>query len=88
MTVEREKNISLKIQSPRQFRPSPKYPVLQEQLYDPLVLLQPASALQWWVDSAHSSISNKNKDRTLNENTETTSKMPKKGIQKLTFENC
>jgi len=40
-----------------QFFPSPWYPGLHVQLYEPLVLLQTASELQLWVSVAHSSIS-------------------------------
>ena len=42
-----------------QFLPSPWYPALHVQLYEPLVLLQKASELQLWVPLAHSSISEK-----------------------------
>ena len=51
--------VSLKIHSPRQLRPSPEYPGLHDQLYDPLVLIHSASALQSWVALVHSSISSK-----------------------------
>lgn len=48
---------------PLQVHPSPKYPVLHEQVYDPMVLLHTASALQLWVSavehSSKSEISNK-----------------------------
>ena len=42
---------------PLQVRPSPEYPGLHVQLYDPLVLLHTASALQLCFTSAHSSTS-------------------------------
>ena len=42
-----------------QFFPSPEYPGLHEQLYDHLVLLHTASALQLCCPLAHSSISDK-----------------------------
>ena len=38
-------------------RPSPKYPGMQEQLYDPLVLLHVALTWHLCVPVAHSSIS-------------------------------
>ena len=47
------------INLPLQFRPSPEYPDLQVQLYDPLLLLHTASALQCFNPSAHSSTSEK-----------------------------
>ena len=43
----------------RQIFPSPQYPCLHVQLYDPLVLLHTASALQFVFPIAHSSISEK-----------------------------
>ena len=43
----------------RQILPTPKYPDLHVQLYDPLVLLHTASALQLVFPVAHSSISKK-----------------------------
>ena len=48
------------IDLPLQFRPSPEYPDLQVQLYDPLLLLHTASALQCFNPSAHSSTSESN----------------------------
>ena len=60
--------VGVKIHSPRQLLPSPEYPGLQEQLYDPLVLIYSASALQSLVALAHSSIYSKSKDSTVNEN--------------------
>ena len=44
---------------PLQVRPSPEYPGLQVQLYDPLLLLHTASALQCFNPTAHSSTSEK-----------------------------
>ena len=41
----------------RQIFPSPQYPCLHVQLYDPLVLLHTASALQLDVPSIHSFMS-------------------------------
>ena len=43
--------------SPVQFHPSPMYPGLHVQLYDPLVLLQTALELQLWVIPSHSLMS-------------------------------
>ena len=47
------------INLPLQFRPSPENPDLQVQLYDPLLLLHTALALQCFNPSAHSSTSKK-----------------------------
>lgn len=49
------------VDSPWQCPTSPEYPGLQEQLYDPSVLIQAASAPQSWAPDAHSSISVKKK---------------------------
>ena len=45
--------------SPVQTCPSPEYPGLQEQLYDPSVLMHTAPALQLNVSNVHSSTSKK-----------------------------
>ena len=42
---------------PEQFRPSPTYPSLQVQLYEPMVLLHTATLLQFCSADEHSSIS-------------------------------
>ena len=44
---------------PLQVLPSPEYPGLHVQLYDPLVLLHAASALHLFLSVAHSSISDR-----------------------------
>ena len=43
--------------SPVQFHPSPKYPGLHVQLYDPMMLWQTAFELQLWVPRSHSLMS-------------------------------
>ena len=53
------KNTARELLPERQIFPSPQYPCLHVQLYDPLVLLHTASALQSVFPIAHSSISEK-----------------------------
>ena len=53
------KNTAGEMLPERQIFPSPQYPCLHVQLYDPLVLLHTASALQFVFPIAHSSISEK-----------------------------
>ena len=53
------KNTAGEMLPERQIFPSPQYPCLHVQLYDPLVLLHTASALQFVFPTAHSSISEK-----------------------------
>lgn len=52
-----EFNLPYSMALPVQVLPSPEYPGLHVQLYDPLILLHSASALQLCVPVAHSSIS-------------------------------
>jgi len=51
--------------SPAQSCPSPEYPGLQEQLYEPSVFMHIAPALQLNVPKAHSSTSEKKKKYAL-----------------------